>query len=64
MIHLMNDTDFNPYEEEAVLQFLKDYVNKETLSIYSGTYPKYLLTAYLKLTKSVEDYRKAMSYSE
>lgn len=61
---LMNDTEFTPYEEEAVLRFLKDYINKDNLQIYSHAFSEYLLTAYIKLTKSVESYHDTMGYSE
>ena len=61
---LMNETNFSPYEEEAILRFLRDYVNKDNLSIYTHAFSEHLFTAYIKLTKSVEAYCNAMGYSE
>lgn len=55
---------FSPFEVEALIEFLKDYTNRENLSIYEGALPRHLYLAFMKLLKSKEQWNEAMKYSE
>jgi len=56
--------DFNIFEQKALLQFLKDYLNKDNLSIYEGSILRFLFLAFLKLQLSVDEWEESMSYTE
>ena len=56
--------NLNIFETKALLQFLKDYINRENLSIYQGVMPRYLFLAFLKLQHNVDKYEEAMGYTE
>lgn len=52
------------FEEEALLEFLKDNINRESLSKYEGCIPRYLFLAFVKLQKAVDTWHEAMGYTE
>lgn len=56
--------DFNIFEQKALLQFLKDYLNKDNLSSYEGSILRFLFLAFLKLQLSVDEWEENMSYTE
>ena len=56
--------DFNIFEQKALLQFLKDYLNKDNLSSYEGSMLRFLFLAFLKLQLSVDEWEENMSYTE
>ena len=56
--------DFNIFEQKALLQFLKDYLNKDNLSNYEGSILRFLFLAFLKLQLSVDEWEESMSYTE
>ena len=58
------DKVFTPLERQALLTFLKDYINCDSLSTYLGVQVKHLFVAYLKLQKEQEEWEDAMKYSE
>ena len=61
---LMDSINFTIFEEKALLQFLKDYINRENLSIYEGSIPRHLFLAFLKLQLSVDNWEEAMKCTE
>ena len=56
--------NFSPFEVDALLEFLKDYTNKDNLSIYEGALPRHLYLAFMKLLKAKEQWNEAMEYTE
>lgn len=61
----MENINLTILEQEALLQFLKDYVNKNNLSIYNYYDTiQYLFLAFVKLQSSVDNWNKALKYSE
>lgn len=60
----MEDVKFTIFELQALHTFLKDYINKDNLSIYEGSLPRHLLLAYLKLEQYIEDWKEKMSPSD
>lgn len=58
------DIDFTPFEVDALLEFLKEYVSRNNLSIYEGAMPRYLFLAFLKLQKAKDTWEEAMKYTE
>ena len=60
----MDVNELNIFERKALLQFLKDYINRENLSVYEGTLPRHLFLAFLKLQLSVDNWQEAMGYTE
>ena len=56
--------DFHIFEQKALLQFLKDYLNKDNLSSYEGSMLRFLFLAFLKLQLSVDEWEENMSYTE
>ena len=60
----MDSTKLNIFEIRALLAFLEDYVNKDSLSIYDGALPRHLFLAYIKLQKAKAEWEEAMAYSD
>ena len=60
----MDVNELNIFERKALLQFLKDYINRENLSVYEGALPRHLFLAFLKLQLSVDNWQEAMGYTE
>lgn len=60
----MEPIKLTQFEVEALIEFLKDYINRDNLSIYEGALPKYLFLAFIKLLKAKEQWDEAMSYTE
>ena len=60
----LNLDELNIFERKALLTFLKDYINRENLSIYEGSLPRYLFLAFLKLQISVDAWEDAKGYME
>jgi len=60
----MENINLTILEQEALLRFLKDYINKENLSIYNYDTQQYLFLAFVKLQKSIDNWCKALGYSE
>lgn len=60
----MDYTEFTIFELNAVLQFLKDYINETNLSNYEERFIKHLFLGYLKLEKQKEEWEKAILYTE
>ncbi len=58
------DIDFTFFEVDALLEFLKEYVSRENLSIYEGAMPRQLFLAFLKLQKAKDTWEEAMKYTE
>lgn len=58
------DINFTPFEVNALLEFLKDYISRENLSIYEGAMPRHLFLASLKLQKAKDTWEEAMKYTE
>ena len=50
----MNTDTLTIFEQQALLRFLKDNLNRETLSVYSDNTPYSLLLAFLKLQKNID----------
>ena len=53
-----------PCELQALVEFLKDHVNKETLSAYNSIVPKHLFLAFLKLNQAKEQWEEIMAYTD
>lgn len=51
-------------EVEALLIFLKDYINKDNLSAYNGSTIRDLFLAYVKLQNAKEEWEEVMKYTE
>lgn len=51
-------------EVEALIEFLKDNINSETISTQEGAMPRLLLLAFIKLQKAKEQWDEAMKYTE
>ena len=60
----MDSINLTIFERKALLQFLKDYINRENLSIYEGALSRHLFLAFLKLQLSVDTWEEAMAYTE
>lgn len=56
--------NLNIFETRALIQFLKDYINRENLSIYEGSLPRHLFLAFMKLQRNMDNYHEAMGYTE
>ena len=52
------------FERKALLEFIKDYINRDNLSIYEDSTIKHLFLAYLKLQIEEDKYQEAMGYTE
>lgn len=61
---LMDSINLNIFERKALLQFLKDYINRENLSIYEGVMPRYLFLAFIKLQASVDKWEDLKGYMD
>ena len=53
-----------PYELQALIEFLKNHVSKETLYNAEDCEAKFLFLAYLKLTKAKEEWEEVMAYTD
>ena len=51
-------------EVEALIEFLKETLNSETLSKQKGAMPRLLFSTFLKLIKAKEQWEEAMKYTE
>ena len=51
-------------EVEALIEFLKDNINSETISTQEGAMSRLLLLAFMKLLKAKEQWDEAMKYTE
>ncbi len=60
----MNNLNFTIFEQEALLQFLKDYINRDNLSIYDRSIPRHLFLAFVKLQNSVDKIHEGLEYTE
>lgn len=60
----MNTDTLTIFEQQALLQFLKDNLNRETLSIYSDNTPYSLFLAFLKLQKNIDILNGGLGYTE
>lgn len=60
----MGPNDFTHFEREALLEFLEDNLNKDSLSIYQGYLIKHLFLAYLKLRLEEKNWQESMAYTE
>lgn len=60
----MNTDTLTIFEQQALLQFLKDNLNRETLSVYSGNTPYNLFLAFLKLQKNIDILNEGLRYTE
>lgn len=58
----MEPIKFTPFEVEALIIFLKDNIDKDSIS--DGAMPRFLLLAYIKLQKAKEQWEEAMKYTE
>ena len=58
------DINFSIEETEALVIFLKNYINKNNLSIYKEDVPKHLLLAFVKLINAKEEQLQKMAYTE
>ena len=56
--------NLNFLETEALVQFLKDCINNHSLSTYNGSTIRLLFLAYMKLQCNIDNYKKAMEYTE
>jgi hypothetical protein len=60
----MNTDTLTIFEQQALLQFLKDNLNRETISVYSGSTPHSLFLAFLKLQKNIDRLNEGLGYTE
>ena len=60
----MNINNLSIFEMEALLVFLQDYINRDSLSIYEGAEVRHLFLAYLKIQKAIEEWHKTIQPSE
>lgn len=58
------NVEFTPFELKALKDFMKDYVNRDNLSIYEEPTVWHLFLAFMKILKAREDWEEAMSYTE
>lgn len=61
---LMDSINLNIFERKALLQFLKDYVNRENLFKYEGSVPYFLFLAFIKLQASVDEWEDLKGYMD
>lgn len=60
----MNTDTLTIFEQQALLQFFKDNLNRETLSVYSGNTLYSLFLAFLKLQKNIDMLNEGLRYTE
>lgn len=60
----MDVNNLTVFERKALLQFMKDYLTRENLSIYEGSIVRHLFFAYLKLQIEEDNWQEAMAYTE
>lgn len=57
-------TDLTIFEREALLEFLREYVNRDNLSIFTSAVVRHLFLAYMKLEKEQKYEEEALAYTE
>ena len=62
----MLDTNANLsiFELEALDTFLKDYINRDNLSIYEGAIVRHLFLAHINIEKQIENWKKQYAPTE
>ena len=55
-----NKIDLNIYEQIALRDFLKETINKDNISCH----PYYLLLAFVKLERSIDEWKEINSYTD
>ena len=60
----MDCINLTPLERSALLEFLREYLNSENLSVYQSCFTKHLFLAYLKLEKAEKEWQEAMAHTD